>query len=136
MTPAATENPRSKDEAPPRNPYEFQPDEVIDPPRTTWATLRRIGPGLILSASIVGSGELIATTTLGAEVGYVALWIITLSCLIKPAVQSELGRYVIATGETGGEGLNKVPGPRLGGLNWVIWAWVVMTFLSFFQVGP
>ncbi len=97
--------------------------------------MRRIGPGLILSASIVGSGELIATTTLGAEVGYVALWIIALSCLIKPAVQSELGRYVIATGETGGEGLNKVPGPRIGGVNWVIWAWVIMTFLSFFQVG-
>lgn len=97
--------------------------------------MRRIGPGMILSASIVGSGELIATTTLGAEVGYVALWIITLSCLIKPAVQAELGRYVIATGETGAEGLNKVPGPRLAGLNWVVWAWVIMTFLSFFQIG-
>ena len=55
--------------------------------------------------------------------------------MIKPAVQSEFGRYVIATGETGGEGLNKVPGPRVAGLNWVIWAWVIMTFLSFFQVG-
>ena len=118
-----------------RNPYEFHADEVIDPPRTFLATLRRLGPGLILSASIVGSGELIATTTLGAEVGYVALWIITLSCLIKPAVQSELGRYVIASGETGGEGLNMVPGPRLAGVNWVVWAWVIMTFLSFFQVG-
>jgi manganese transport protein len=133
----ATESPHSASSHTPtrRNPYEFQPDEVIEPPRTFLGTLRRLGPGLILSASIVGSGELIATTTLGAEVGYVALWIITLSCLIKPAVQSEFGRYVIATGETGGEGLNKVPGPRLAGLNWVIWAWVVMTFLSFFQVG-
>jgi manganese transport protein len=118
-----------------RNPYEFQADEVIEPPRTLFTILRRIGPGLILSASIVGSGELIATTTLGAEVGYIALWIIVLSCLIKPAVQSELGRYVIATGQTGAEGLNLVPGPRLGGLNWVVWAWVIMTFLSFFQVG-
>jgi len=117
-----------------RNPYQFQPDEVIEPPSTLFSALRRIGPGLILSASIVGSGELIATTTLGAEVGYVALWIITLSCLIKPAVQSEFGRYVIATGQTGAEGLNTVPGPRFRGVNWVVWAWVVMTFLSFFQV--
>jgi hypothetical protein len=31
--------------------------------------LRRIGPGVALSASIVGSGELIATTTLRAQVG-------------------------------------------------------------------
>lgn len=119
----------------PRNPYEFHSDEVIEPPRTIGGILRRIGPGMILSASIVGSGELIATTTLGAEVGYVALWIIALSCLIKPAVQAEFGRYVIATGETGGEGLNKVPGPRFHGVNWVVWAWVVMTLLSFFQIG-
>ena len=48
---------------------------------------------MILAASIVGSGELIATTTLGAEVGFTALWIIVISCLIKPAVQAELGRH-------------------------------------------
>lgn len=121
--------------APLKNLYELHPSEVAEPPRTLGGILRKIGPGMILSASIVGSGELIATTTLGAEVGYIALWIIALSCLIKPAVQAELGRYVIATGETGGEGLNKVPGPRIGGVNWVVWAWVIMTFLSFFQVG-
>lgn len=117
------------------NPYAFQAADVAVPPTSLGAMLRRIGPGLVLSASIVGSGELIATTTLGAEVGYVALWIITLSCIIKPAVQAELGRFVIATGQTGGEGVNTVPGPRVAGLNWVVWAWVAMTFLSFFQVG-
>ena len=31
----------------------------------------------------------------------VALWVILLSCIIKPAVQSEIGRYIIATGQTG-----------------------------------
>lgn len=135
MTPTPTAPPADSAHAAPRNPYDFQPDEVIEPPRDFWGIMRRIGPGMILSASIVGSGELIATTTLGAEVGYVALWIIALSCLIKPAVQSELGRYVIATGETGAEGLNKVPGPRIAGVNWVVWAWVIMTVLSWFQVG-
>ncbi|MSU22484.1 MAG: divalent metal cation transporter [Opitutus sp.] len=126
------ENPTA---AQPRNPYEFHLDEVTEPPRTAFGILRRIGPGMILSASIVGSGELIATTTLGAEVGYFALWIIALSCIIKPAVQSELGRYVIATGETGGEGLNRVPGPRFFGVNWIVWAWAIMTLLTFFQIG-
>jgi len=119
----------------PRNPYEFHPDEVIEPPRSLPGILRRIGPGMILSASIVGSGELIATTTLGAKVGYVALWVILLSCIIKPAVQSELGRFVIATGRTGGEGLNLVPGPRFRGLSWVVWAWGLMTALTWFQIG-
>jgi hypothetical protein len=45
---------------PVRDPYEFHPDEVVEPPRSFFGILRRIGPGIILSASIVGSGELIA----------------------------------------------------------------------------
>ena len=65
------------------------------------AALRRIGPGIVLASSIVGSGELIATTTLGAQVGFAALWIVLVSCAIKPVVQGELGRYTIVTGKTG-----------------------------------
>ena len=118
-----------------RDPYEFQPDEVAEPPRSFFGILRRIGPGMILSASIVGSGELIATTTLGAEVGYVAMWIIVLSCIIKPAVQSELGRYIIATGKTGAEGFNHMPGPRPGGINWAVWLWAAMVLITWFQIG-
>lgn len=118
-----------------RDPYRFHADEVQEPPRTLGRILRRIGPGMILAASIVGSGELIATTTLGAEVGYVALWLIILSCLIKPAVQSEIGRYVIATGETGAEAFNSVPGPRVAKINWIVWAWFIMAVITFFQIG-
>ena len=121
--------------APADNPYALRPEEVAEPPRNFLGILKRIGPGMILSASIVGSGELIATTTLGAEVGYIALWIILLSCFIKPAIQSEFGRYVIATGETGGEGLNQVPGPKFFGVNWVVAAWAIMTVMTLFQIG-
>jgi manganese transport protein len=120
---------------PVRDPYEFQPDEVVEPPRSFFGILRRIGPGIILSASIVGSGELIATTTLGAEVGYVAMWIIVLSCIIKPAVQSEMGRYIIATGKTGAEGFNHMPGARPGGINWAVWLWAGMVLMTLFQIG-
>ncbi len=98
------------------------------------AILRRIGPGMILAASIVGSGELIATTTLGAQVGYAALWVILLSCFIKPAVQAEIGRYTIATGETGLESFNSFPGPRWK-TNWVVWAWAIMVAITMFQIG-
>lgn len=118
-----------------KDPYQIRPEDVAEPPRSLFGILRRIGPGMILSASIVGSGELIATTTLGARVGYVLLWFIILSCLVKAAVQSELGRYVIATGQTGAEALNPVPGPRFLGVSWVLWAWVVMTVITFFQLG-
>ncbi len=89
---------------------------------------------MILAASIVGSGELIATTTLGAQVGYTALWVIVLSCLIKPVIQAELGRYTIASGETGLEALNCVPGPRLK-VNWLVWAWALMVMFTLLQVG-
>ncbi|MBL8178642.1 MAG: Nramp family divalent metal transporter [Bryobacterales bacterium] len=116
------------------DPYAFHQADIEEPPRTLGGMLRRIGPGMILSASIVGSGELIATTTLGAEVGYVALWVILISCFIKPVVQSELGRYSIATGETGLAGFNNVPGPKLG-VNWVVWAWAFMVIMTLFQIG-
>ena len=106
----------------------------MEPPKTFLGTLKRIGPGMILAASIVGSGELIATTTLGAKVGYTAMWIIILSCLIKPVVQAELGRYVIATGETGLAGFNRAPGPRAK-VNWIVWAWAAMTLMTMMQIG-
>lgn len=121
--------------AAPPNPYALSPSAIEDPPRHFFATLRRIGPGMVLAASIVGSGELIATTTLGAQAGYTALWVVLLSCLVKPVIQAELGRYTIATGETGLEALNQVPGPRAGRLNWLVWCWAVMVVATQLQVG-
>jgi manganese transport protein len=121
--------------AAPRNPYALSPGAIEEPPARIIASLRRIGPGMVLAASIVGSGELIATTTLGAQAGYTALWVVLLSCLIKPVIQAELGRYTIATGETGLEALNQIPGPRAGGLNWLVWAWAVMVGGTQLQVG-
>lgn len=119
---------------PPSDPYQLRPEQVESPPHTLLASLRRIGPGIILAASIVGSGELIATTTLGAQVGYTALWVIVLSCLIKPVVQAEMGRYIIASGETGLASFNRVPGPRFR-INWVVMAWATMTLMTLLQIG-
>lgn len=136
----ATRKPTAEDEilkqqdGTPEDPYQLRPDDVKEPPNGLFASLRRIGPGIILAASIVGSGELIATTTLGAQVGYTALWVIVLSCLIKPIVQAEMGRYIIASGETGLASFNRVPGPRWR-VNWVVWAWGLMTLLTMLQVG-
>jgi Mn2+/Fe2+ NRAMP family transporter len=53
----------------PADPYRLRPEDVEAPPSGALGSLRRIGPGMILAASIVGSGELIATTTLGAQAG-------------------------------------------------------------------
>jgi Mn2+/Fe2+ NRAMP family transporter len=116
------------------DPYRLDDHDVAEPPRSLVETLACIGPGMVLAASIVGSGELIATTTLGAQVGYTALWLVLLSCLIKPVVQGELGRYTIASGETGLEALNRLPGPRVG-VGWLVWAWAAMVLVTMLQVG-
>ena len=118
----------------PKDPYRLDPADVEEPPRCLLNILRRIGPGMILCASIVGSGELIATTALGAQVGYTALWIILLSCFVKPVVQAEMGRYTIASGETGLAAFDKFPGPRWR-VNWIVWAWAAMVSITLFQVG-
>lgn len=108
---------------------------VADPPRTLWQSLAHLGPGIILASSIVGSGELIATTTAGAEAGFVLLWLIVLGCIIKVAAQVEIGRTTLTWGRTALDAFDRVPGPRLGGRGWIYWGWVVMTALIVVQQG-
>lgn len=117
----------------PLDPYQLDPSDVLEPPTSFREIMRKTGPGMVLAASIVGSGELILTTTLGAKVGYTMMWLIILSCLIKAVVQAFLGRYTIATAETGLDAVNRIPGPRLK-VGWVVWAWAAMVFMSLFQI--
>ena len=56
---------------------------VVQPPQTLVGILGRLGPGLIIAGSIVGSGELIATIKNGAQAGIALLWLIVIGCLIK-----------------------------------------------------
>ena len=118
----------------PFNPYELRAESVEEPPMTLSTIALRVGPGIILASTIVGSGELIATTVLGAEHGYSLLWLIIVSCVIKIVVQNELGRYTIGTGETSLEAFDRVPGPRLGA-SWVVWAWFLSLALALVAVG-
>ena len=134
MSAARPAVPPPAEPAEPVDPYGLDPRDVREPPRSIAEALRRIGPGMVLAASIVGSGELIATTTLGAQIGYAGLWLVLLSCLIKPVVQGELGRYTIASGRTGLEALDLVPGPRWR-VSWIVWAWAVMVLITMLQVG-
>ncbi len=109
---------------------------VETPPKTFLGILRRLGPGLIVAGSIVGSGELIATTSTGAQAGFALLWLIIIGCVIKVFVQVEMGRYAIVSGKTTMTGLAEVPGPRIKGRgNWLIWFWFVMFLASIAQLG-
>ena len=99
--------------------------EVQPAPTSLRGLLKQLGPGLIITAIIVGSGELIVTPKLGSEVGFRLLWFIILGCLVKVFVQIELGRYTITRGQTTLAALNTLPGPRLV-VSWVLWLWLAM----------
>ena len=107
--------------------------KTLDPPIGFFRSLGQIGPGLILAGSIVGTGELIATTSLGAKQGYLLLWLILLSCVIKVFVQTELGRYAITHGKTTLAALDTLPGPRLG-TSWLGWLWLFMMLITQAQI--
>ena len=113
------------------DPYIISTDTVREPPTTLFERLRFLGPGFILSASIVGSGELIATTILGAKAGFIALWIILVSCLAKVTVQLEFGRHTILTGERCMQAFAQLPGPR----KWAVWTLLLLIGLKIVQLG-
>jgi Mn2+/Fe2+ NRAMP family transporter len=107
---------------------------ILEPPRTLGATLLRLGPGMIIAGSIVGSGELIATTKTGAEAGFWLLWLIIIGCVIKVSTQIEFGRYTITWSQTPLKALDSLPGPRFK-VNWILWYWAIMTVLVVSQQG-
>ncbi len=116
------------------DPYALPADAIQEPPVSLWAALRKIGPGIILAGSIVGSGELLLTTSLGAEFGFQFLWLILLSCVIKVFVQIELGRYAISSGKPTLGAINELPGLKLGA-HWIVWCWLIMMLTTIFQLG-
>jgi Mn2+/Fe2+ NRAMP family transporter len=116
------------------DPYRLDQFGLKEPPRGWGESLRYLGPGLILSASIVGSGELIATTTLGAQVGFVILWMVIFSCAVKVAVQIEFARWTIATGTPALSGYNRVP-PKIGPIGWINILFVLLILSKILQVG-
>jgi manganese transport protein len=118
-----------------QNPYILTADRAEAPPKAFFERLKLLGPGLILTASIVGSGELIGTTIFGARAGFICFWLILLSCVVKVALQIEFGKYALYTGKSTMVALNGLPGPRIGKVGWGIWVWLVVMLIKILQVG-
>ncbi|MGW7598251.1 Nramp family divalent metal transporter [Streptomyces antimycoticus] len=121
-------------EAPSDDPYALRMGDIKEPPRDLRGTARRLGPGMILSAAVVGSGELITTTSLGAKAGFVLLWLVIASALVKVWVQMELARWTILTGKTALAGYSQVP-PKVGRVGWINVLWILMDFAKMLQRG-
>jgi Mn2+/Fe2+ NRAMP family transporter len=111
--------------------YALDPASIKDPPASFRSKLAFLGPGFILSASIVGSGELIATTILGARAGFIAFWVIILSCIIKVSIQLEFGRTAILNGESPMKLFSAFPGKG----KWAVWVVFLLTLLKVIQIG-
>lgn len=109
---------------------ELYASDIKDPPSTILGILRQLGPGMILAGSIVGSGELIATTRTGAEAGFSFLWLIIIGCLIKVFTQVELARYSIINRKTTHHALMDIPGGRF-----IVWFWFLMFLVGIGQLG-
>jgi Mn2+/Fe2+ NRAMP family transporter len=98
----------------------------LSPPKTLAGKLKLIGPGIILAAAAIGSGELILTPRAGALFGLSIAWIILLSVVYKLFLTLGLARYTIATGEDIFVGFSHLPGPR----NWFVWIMGVIYLLG------
>jgi Mn2+/Fe2+ NRAMP family transporter len=126
MTPPPA--PAAPDASPPVDPYARHAQWVREPPAGLAQTLRFVGPGVILVGSVVGSGEIMMTTNLGALVGFTMLWWMLLSCWGKSIVQAELARHTVSSGETTLHAFNRLPGKIPGParpVSWFIWLWLL-----------
>ena len=95
--------------------------------------LLAVGPGIVLAAGVIGSGELINTPLQAARFGFVLLWAVLLSCVIKYFLQVEVGRYCLVHNRTVFQALSPFPGPRFRQTSWLVWGFMLGWLLA--QVG-
>ncbi|WP_189931248.1 Nramp family divalent metal transporter [Streptomyces sulfonofaciens] len=64
------------------------------------ASWKHIGPGIVVAATGVGAGDLVATLIAGSKFGYTLLWAAVVGCLVKISLAEATGRWHLATGRT------------------------------------
>lgn len=75
------------------------------PPKLGLTTL--VGPGLIVAATGIGSGDVVAATVGGGTYGTALLWAIALGAFFKFVLTEGIARWQLATGLTAVEGWTK-----------------------------
>jgi Mn2+/Fe2+ NRAMP family transporter len=63
-------------------------------------TLGNIGPGLVIAATGLGAGDLIAASVAGARYGTAMLWVAVAGAIMKYVMNEGLSRWQLATGST------------------------------------
>ena len=94
-------------------------------PRTFLERIKFIGPSVIVTGSVVGSGSIVMTPLLGAAAGFLLLWWLLLSMWSKPIIQAEISRYIVVTKKTFLEAFADMPGFKttIQGktTSWLVW---------------
>ena len=93
------------------------------------STLLMIGPGLLLAATGVGSGDLATGSIAGSILGTAVLWAVLVGSFLKFVVTEGLARWQLATGETLLEGVARRFGPI------ALWLFLPYLLLWSFFVG-
>ena len=62
--------------------------------------LRQLGPGIVVAATGVGAGDMVATLIAGERFGYTLLWAAIVGCAVKIALAEGVGRWHLASGRT------------------------------------
>ena len=66
--------------------------------------LKLAGPGLVVAATGIGSGDVVAATVGGARYGVILLWAIAVGAFFKFVLNEGIARWQLATGKTALEG--------------------------------
>lgn len=61
---------------------------------------RQLGPGIVVAATGVGAGDMVATLLAGSRYAYTLLWAAIVGCIVKIALAEAVGRWHLATGRT------------------------------------
>jgi len=77
---------------------------VSEPARPSVSFLKLAGPGLVVAATGIGSGDVVSATVGGARYGVVLLWAIAAGAFFKFVLQEGIARWQLATGKTALEG--------------------------------
>jgi Mn2+/Fe2+ NRAMP family transporter len=77
---------------------------AVSVPNTRLSFLKLAGPGLIVAATGIGSGDVVSATVGGARYGVVLLWAIALGAFFKFVLNEGIARWQLATGLTALEG--------------------------------
>ncbi|GAA4998986.1 MULTISPECIES: Nramp family divalent metal transporter [Streptomyces] len=95
------------------------------PRKSSW---RYIGPGIVVAATGVGAGDLVATLIAGSNFGYTLLWAAIIGCLVKISLAEACGRWHLATGRTLFDGWASI-GP------WTTWFFAIYAVIWGFVYG-